>query len=115
MVEGDWCIVGAWNSDNSLQVHEHMGNRGGLYLKKFGYTEEQAYMLMACAPVESRVLTTANKPNMGISIGLPLDIFDFDISFPASGAPSQRVFSGPAELSEEKAAKIYPEQAEEVL
>lgn len=85
------------------------------YLKKFGYTEEQAYMLLACAPVESRVLTTANKPNMGVSVGLPLDIFDFDIGFPASGEPTQRVFSGPAELSEEKAAKIYPEQAEEVL
>ena len=85
------------------------------YLKKFGYTEEQAYMLLACAPVESRVLTTANKPNMNVSLGLPLDIFDFDIRFPSSGAPVQRVFSGPAELSEEKAAKIYPEQAAEVI
>lgn len=32
-------------------------------LKKLGPTEEQAYMLLACATVKSPVLTTANKPN----------------------------------------------------
>ncbi|KAK8846864.1 hypothetical protein IAR55_005954 [Kwoniella newhampshirensis] len=50
------------------------------YLRKFGYTREQAYILLAAAPIESRVVATANKPNFIISIGIPLGIFDFDIS-----------------------------------
>jgi hypothetical protein len=38
VVEGDRCVVGAWNLDNCLQVDEDMSDRGGLYVKKFGDT-----------------------------------------------------------------------------
>jgi len=49
------------------------------YLCQFGYTREQVYILLAVAPIETRVVATANKPNFIISIGVPLAIFDFDI------------------------------------
>lgn len=49
------------------------------YLGRFGYTREQAYILLAVAPIETRVVATANRPNFIISIGVPLTIFDFDI------------------------------------
>jgi len=49
------------------------------YLCQFGYTREQVYILLAVAPIETRVVATANKPNLIISIGVPLAIFDFDI------------------------------------
>jgi len=49
------------------------------YLTKFGYTREQVYILLSVAPIETRVVATANKPNFIISIGVPLAIFDFDI------------------------------------
>jgi formamidase len=53
------------------------------YLCQFGYTREQVYILLAVAPIETRVVATANKPNFIISIGVPLAIFDFDIRPPA--------------------------------
>jgi len=49
------------------------------YLMQFGFTREQVYVLLAVAPVESRVVATANKPNLIVSIGVPLGIFDMDI------------------------------------
>lgn len=36
-------------------------------------------MLLAVAPVETRMVATANKPNMTVSLGLPLGIFSIDI------------------------------------
>jgi len=49
------------------------------YLVQFGFTREQVYVLLAVAPVETRVVATANKPNLIVSIGVPLGIFDMDI------------------------------------
>ena len=49
------------------------------YLVQFGYTREQVYVLLAVAPVKTRVVATANKPNLIVSIGVPLGIFHMDI------------------------------------
>lgn len=70
------------------------------YLEKFGYTREQAYLLLSTAPIESRVVATANRPNMVVSIGLPIDIFEFNID-PSANTEGivKREISGPAVLS----------------
>ena len=49
------------------------------YLQNFGYTREQAYIILSVAPIETKVVATANTPNFVISLGLPIDIFEMDI------------------------------------
>jgi formamidase len=49
------------------------------YLKKFGYTGEQAYLLLGSAPIEGRVSGVVDIPNACCSLYLPTAIFDFDI------------------------------------
>ena len=36
-------------------------------------------MILACLPIETKIIATANKPNMMVGIGLPVDAFEFDI------------------------------------
>ncbi|WRT64916.1 uncharacterized protein IL334_001855 [Kwoniella shivajii] len=68
------------------------------YLISFGYTREQAYILLSAAPIDSRVVATANRPNFVVSIGLPTEIFDFDILPRVNGITDdkKRVIQGPA-------------------
>ncbi|PZD74182.1 Formamidase [Acaryochloris thomasi RCC1774] len=49
------------------------------YLKKFGYTGEQAYLLLSCAPVEGRVSGIVDIPNACCTLALPTGIFDKSI------------------------------------
>ena len=49
------------------------------YLKKFGYTGEQAYLLLSCAPVEGRVSGIVDIPNACCTLALPTAIFDQSI------------------------------------
>jgi formamidase len=49
------------------------------YLKKFGYTGEQAYLLLSCAPVEGRVSGIVDIPNACCTLAIPTEIFDKDI------------------------------------
>ena len=49
------------------------------YLKKFGYTGEQAYLLLSCAPVEGRVSGIVDIPNACCTLALPTEIFDKNI------------------------------------
>ncbi|KAI5475570.1 putative formamidase [Pseudohyphozyma bogoriensis] len=49
------------------------------YLKKLGYTHEQAYLLLSAAPVESHVGAIVDSPNACVTMGLPTAIFDRDI------------------------------------
>ena len=49
------------------------------YLKKFGYTGEQAYLLLSCAPVEGRVSGIVDIPNVCCTVAIPTEIFDKDI------------------------------------
>ena len=49
------------------------------YLKKFGYTGEQAYIILSAAPVEGRISGIVDIPNACCTLALPLNIFEFDI------------------------------------
>jgi formamidase len=49
------------------------------YLKKFGFTGEQAYLLLSCAPVEGRVSGIVDIPNACCTLAIPTAIFDQDI------------------------------------
>ena len=49
------------------------------YLKKFGFTGEQAYLLLSCAPVEGRLSGIVDVPNACCTLALPTAIFDKNI------------------------------------
>jgi len=49
------------------------------YLKKFGYTGEQAYMLLSCVPIEGRISSIVDIPNACATLSLPLDVFTIDL------------------------------------
>jgi formamidase len=55
------------------------------YLTKFGYSGEQAYLLLGAAPIEGRVSGVVDIPNACCSLYLPTAIFDFDIKPSAAG------------------------------
>jgi formamidase len=55
------------------------------YLKKFGYSGPQAYLLLGSAPIEGRVSGVVDIPNACCSLYLPTAIFDFDITPSAAG------------------------------
>jgi formamidase len=56
------------------------------YLKKFGYSGEQAYLLLSAAPIEARVSAVVDIPNACCSLYLPTAIFDFDVR-PSKAGP----------------------------
>lgn len=58
------------------------------YLKKFGYSGEQAYLLLSTAPVEGRISGIVDIPNACCTLAIPTEIFDFDIRPSASGPGS---------------------------
>jgi formamidase len=58
------------------------------YLTKFGYSGEQAYLLLGSAPIEGRVSGVVDIPNACCSLYLPTAIFDFDIRPNADGPKS---------------------------
>jgi formamidase len=45
-----------------------------------GYNDYQIYLLLSCAPVQGHVAGIVDIPNSCTTMGLPMDIFDFDIS-----------------------------------
>lgn len=49
------------------------------YLRRFGYSDYQIYLLMSCAPIQGHVAGIVDIPNACTTLGLPVDIFDFDI------------------------------------
>ncbi|BAZ43368.1 putative amidase [Chondrocystis sp. NIES-4102] len=49
------------------------------YLQKFGFTGEQAYLLLSCAPVEGRISGIVDIPNACCTLALPTAIFDKNI------------------------------------
>jgi len=50
------------------------------YLRRFGYSDYQIYLLLSCAPVQGHVAGIVDIPNACTTLGLPMDIFDFDIA-----------------------------------
>lgn len=75
------------------------------YLQKMGYSREQAYVILSASPCEAKVVATANQPNMVISVGIPVDIFKFDI-LPRSMDKPRPAITGPAVLTEERKAAV---------
>jgi formamidase len=55
------------------------------YLEKFGYSPEQAYLLLGAAPVEGRFSGVVDIPNSCATLYVPTAIFDFDIRPSADG------------------------------
>jgi len=55
------------------------------YLQQFGYTGEQAYMILGTAPVEGRVSGIVDIPNAVCTLYVPMEIFEFDIRPSADG------------------------------
>jgi formamidase len=58
------------------------------HLQRFGYSGEQAYVLLAAAPVEGRISCMLEHPNVCCTLALPAQIFDFDIG-PGSSVVSE--------------------------
>lgn len=59
------------------------------YMKKFGYTGEQAYAILGTAPVEGRISGIVDIPNACATLYLPTEIFAFDITPNAHGPTKQ--------------------------
>ena len=63
------------------------------YLKKFGFTGEQAYAILGTAPVEGRISGIVDIPNAAATLYVPTEIFDFDIR-PSANGPARASFNG---------------------
>jgi formamidase len=57
------------------------------HLQRFGFTGEQAYILLAAAPVQGRLSCMLEHPNVCCTMAIPSGIFDFEIG-PGSGQVS---------------------------
>ncbi|MCB5187129.1 acetamidase/formamidase family protein [Methylobacillus caricis] len=55
------------------------------YLKKFGYSGEQAVSILGTAPVEGHISGIVDIPNACATLWLPTEIFDFDLKPNANG------------------------------
>ena len=55
------------------------------YLTKFGYSPEQAYLILGAAPIEGRLSGVVDIPNACATVYIPTSIFDFDVRPSVSG------------------------------
>ena len=62
------------------------------YLKQFGYSGEQAYLLLSAAPCEGRISGIVDIPNACCTLALPTQIFEFDIKPKQQGLGQPFVF-----------------------
>ncbi|MFE9203492.1 formamidase [Micromonospora sp. NPDC007230] len=58
------------------------------YLTKFGYTPEQAYLLLGAAPIEGRFSGVVDIPDSCATVYIPTEIFNFDVR-PSAGGPTR--------------------------
>lgn len=70
------------------------------YLKKFGYTGEQAYAILGTAPVQGHISGIVDIPNACATLYVPSEIFSFDI-LPNANGPKKMV-NGKADLAKAK-------------
>jgi formamidase len=70
------------------------------YLKKFGYTGEQAYAILGTAPVQGHISGIVDIPNACATLYVPTEIFSFDI-MPNAGGPVKGV-KGKVDLAKAK-------------
>ena len=83
------------------------------YLTSFGYSPEQAYLLLGAAPVEGHLSEVVDFPNACATVYIPTKIFDFDVR-PTVAGP-HRVKQGlplprarAADLPREKTLRAVP-------
>ncbi|KAL9269347.1 Formamidase-like protein [Drosera capensis] len=57
------------------------------YLSKFGYSREQAYLLLSSCPCEGRLSSIVDSPNAVATVAIPITIFDQDIRPKVSKVP----------------------------
>ncbi|KAK9467074.1 Acetamidase/Formamidase [Lipomyces arxii] len=69
------------------------------YFKKFGYTGEQLYILLSCAPVQGHIAAIVDIPNACTTLGVPVDIFEFEC-LPKEGGFDKIISSNCALTSE---------------
>lgn len=50
------------------------------YFRRFGYSDYQLYLLLSTAPIQGHVAGIVDVPNSCTTIGVPMDIFEFDVS-----------------------------------
>jgi formamidase len=86
------------NTDEQFYLDAHVAYRRAClnaieYLKKFGYTGEQAYMIIGTAPCEGRISGIVDIPNACCTLAIPTEIFNFDIR-PTAAGPTQKVRGG---------------------
>jgi formamidase len=67
------------------------------YLKKFGYTGEQAYAILGTAPVQGHISGIVDIPNACATLYVPTEIFKFDI-LPCATGPVKAI-TGKADLA----------------
>lgn len=51
-------------------------------MAKFGYTEEQVYLMLSCIPCEGRISGIVDVPNAVATLAIPLAIFETDVRPP---------------------------------
>ena len=71
------------------------------YLKKFGYTGEQAYAILGTAPVEGHISGIVDIPNACATLYVPSEIFSFDI-LPNANGPKKMVNGSKIDLAKAK-------------
>lgn len=49
------------------------------YMKKLGYSGEQAYVILGTSPMEGRISGIVDVPNACCTVAIPTEIFEFDI------------------------------------
>jgi formamidase len=59
------------------------------YLEKWGFTGEQAYLILGTSPIEGRIGGVVDIPNACCSVFLPTEIFDVDIR-PGGNGPQRQ-------------------------
>mmetsp|Transcript_37629 Transcript_37629/g.53067 ORF Transcript_37629/g.53067 Transcript_37629/m.53067 type:complete len:452 (-) Transcript_37629:3279-4634(-) len=64
------------------------------YLAKFGYTEEQVYLMLSCIPCEGRISGIVDVPNACATLAIPLAIFDRDVRPPTTMDKLEQLASG---------------------
>ena len=49
------------------------------YLRNFGYSDEQSYMILSCAPINGKISGIVDYPNAVATLEIPTDIFEVNI------------------------------------
>eukprot|EP00172_Hildenbrandia_rubra_P001530 Plantae.Rhodophyta-Hildenbrandia_rubra.ctg20963.p1 GENE.Plantae.Rhodophyta-Hildenbrandia_rubra.ctg20963~~Plantae.Rhodophyta-Hildenbrandia_rubra.ctg20963.p1 ORF type:complete len:166 (-),score=17.73 Plantae.Rhodophyta-Hildenbrandia_rubra.ctg20963:166-663(-) len=84
------------------------------YLSKFGYSREQIYLALSCAPCEGRISGIVDVPNACTTLAVPIRIFDQDVRPTSDGPPTgpKLISRGQVPMSEYRGSlpktKAYP-------